>query len=398
MAATLAPTLSLRAAETPGRPGRYRLGSVFLTPRVQLKNLGVDSNVFAQEFEGVSDTIIQLSPSLTIAPSAGRFRLSGLGSLDINRFLAQGSESSTDHYLAARLERDVGRVTLLGGGGVGRFRERFAFEETERIQRRERHVFAGLVLRPTTRLSGSFQGTRRVYEFPGDSSLAVSIRQILDRTTLVGSFDARYEVTRLTALVASWETFRDRFANRLGSAPDEVSSSRGLIGLDFGPRAVVNGRLLAGLRSFPEAGGVAKYRGLALLTNLGVPFGWGRINGLLDRDVLYAVNRASSAEDQRRNTYVWTRQRGDVTFALPARLTGTVFVSHESARFLLPFVVNRVSSTRTDRLWNVGGGLQRRVKASLRLGVGVDWQRRTSQFAGSSYSRVRYGLQGEFAP
>lgn len=391
--------VSTRAADEPRpRAGRYRVGPLFLTPKLDLKNLGVDTNVFADESTRVSDTIIDLSPSLTIAPAGRRLRVSGLASLDFNHFVEQASERSTDHFVTGRIERDIGPATLIGGAGEGRFRERFAFEEEERIARGETHAFVGLAIRPTSRVSGSVHGTRRVYDFRGGSPQATSIKQTLDRTSYLVNVETRYKLTRATSLVASWDSFDDHFANPLGSAPPTVSSSRLMGGFDFGPKAIVNGRLLAGTRRFPAGGGVAPYNGLALAANIGAPLRSARLVGYADRDVLYAVNRAGTPEDQRRNTYVWTRLRGELTVELPAQLIGRGFLNREQARFLLPFVVDGNATVRTDRFWTLGGAIERRISDGLRVGLTLDWERRTSALRASSYGRARYGIQGSWTP
>lgn len=399
VASVLAPGQA-RAAEGAKRAGRYRIGPFYVTPKLLLRDFGVDTNVFAEEGSGVSDMIIDLAPQLVLAPAGRRVRLSGIGALDINHFVNEASERSIDHEVTGRLEVDVGRqFTLIGAGGQGTFRERFSFEEEERIQRHESSVGGGLSYTPAARLTGSALLTRQVYGFDGGSALANLVKETLDRTSLVGSLRAQYALTRATAIVASWESFRDNFDTAVGPAPREVRSSRLLGGLELSRRAIVRGKLMAGVRHFPSDAGVAPYDGLALSANLGVPlFGVGQVAGLADRDVRFGLNRAGSAEDQRRNTYVWTRFGGELGLELPLSLVGRAHVGRERASFLLPFQTGDTLKERVDRLWTVNGSVTRQISASLKVGLNMEWQRRTSNFPGSSSDRVRWGVQAEYLP
>jgi hypothetical protein len=387
-----------RAAEGGKRPGRYRIGPFYATPKL-LMDFGVDSNVFAEEGTGVSDMIIDLAPQIVLAPAGRRVRVSGIAALDINHFVTVASERSVDRDAAGRLEVDVGRqFTLIGAGGRGNYRERFSFEEEERIERHESNLSGGLTWRPAARLTGSALLTRQVYDFEGDSALAQDVKETLARTSLIGTLGAQYALTRATSIVGSWESFRDDFDYAVGTAPTQVRSSRVLGGLALGRRAIVRGKLMAGVRHFPPDGGVAPYDGLALSANLAVTAFGAQLTGLADRDVLFGVNRAGSAEDQRRNTYVWTRIGAEVLYELPWGLLGRTQVGRERANFLLPFQVGDTLQERVDRLWTVNGSVKRQISPSLKLGLAVEWQRRSSNFPGSSSDRLRWGVQGEYLP
>ena len=66
-------TLPAAAAERQKkRPGRFRVGPVYLTPKLALRNAGVDTNVFNQRTGEISDTTVVLSPILEGALPVGR--------------------------------------------------------------------------------------------------------------------------------------------------------------------------------------------------------------------------------------------------------------------------------------------------------------------------------------
>src|SRR6058998_1365016 len=110
-------------------PGRFRVGPVYLTPKLALKNAGVDTNVFNQRTGEIPDTSIILSPTLLAAlPVGRRLRLTGEGHVDFNYFRRQSSERSTDFGGEGRAELDFGRFTFFGGGGGGQSRQRFSLD------------------------------------------------------------------------------------------------------------------------------------------------------------------------------------------------------------------------------------------------------------------------------
>src|SRR6185436_1855716 len=88
-AALVASALPAYAAEKEKkkRPGRFRVGPLYLTPKLQLKNAGVDTNVFNQRTDEIADTSAVLSPATLIAwPIGRRIRLTGETHVDLNYF------------------------------------------------------------------------------------------------------------------------------------------------------------------------------------------------------------------------------------------------------------------------------------------------------------------------
>jgi hypothetical protein len=382
------------------RPGRFRVGPVYFTPRLQLKNAGVDTNVFNQRTDEIPDTSVILSPTLLAAlPVGRRLRLTGEGHVDFNYFRQQSSERSTDFGGEGRAELDVGPFTFFGGGGGSESRQRFSIEIDQRVLRQERWGTAGIRATPTTRLSLSVSGTTRVYEFESRLVGGVNIKERLDRNELTGTAQLRYAVTPRTAIVASVYAIEDRFLRQPQEASRVSRSYRYLGGLEFSEKALIRGKVLAGVREFPASGSTPRYQGPALAVSASVPLlQYGLLTAIAERDVFYALTPVAVASDRFRNSYVSTRLAGEAIVNLPFSLFGRGNFGLEQAKYLLPYPTGNGFAPRMDHLWTAGASLLRAFRTGVRVGGTVQWGRRVSSFPIYSYQGLRYGVQAEIVP
>ena len=380
--------------------GRFRVGPVYLTPKLALKNAGVDSNVFNQRTGEIPDTSIVLSPTLLAAlPVGRRIRLTGEGHVDFNYFRRQSSERSTDFGGEGRAELDFGPFTFFGGGGGGQSRQRFSIDVDQRVLRHERWATAGLKLTPSPRLSATLSASGRIYEFGSFLVRGFNVKENLDRNELTASLLLRSAVTRRTAVVASADVIEDRFLRQAGSASRLTHSRRYLAGFEFGQKTFIRGKLLAGVREFPASASAPPYRGPALAVSSSVPLlQYGRLTVLADRDIYYSVSPGIVASDRVRNTYVSTRLSAEVEVGLPFALLGRSSFGLEEAKYLLPYPNGEGFAPRVDHLWTAGASVLRAFRTGLRVGGGVQWGRRVSSFPLFSYQGLRYGVQAEIVP
>jgi hypothetical protein len=400
-AAVLAGVVSAAGQEA-GPRGRYKLGPLHLTPRLELRNAGIDSNVFNTRVDPIPDTSVVLRPSVEGGLGVGRrLRATGKGWVDVNYFRQRRTERSFDFGGEGSAELDVGRITLLGGGGGRQSKQRFAQDFDERLLQQEKWADAGLRLRITRKTALTVKGAGRV--FLHESFLvqgAGDVRDALDRNTLSVVTQLRYALTRRTTALVSAEAIEDRFLHAPPDLARHVRSFRYLAGFEFGPRAAVQGQILAGLREFPArfSPGAPAYRGPALDVEAALPLRSVRLAGIARRDVYYSVSGARQRDDRLRNTYVSALYRGELATDLPFQLLGQGYVEFLSARSILPRQQGDHLVHRVDHTWTVGGSLLRRFGDGIKLGGTVAWSRRRSAFGGFDYLRFLYGLQGEVLP
>jgi hypothetical protein len=405
-AAVVAMAATASAQATQEKPGRYHVGPLYLTPRIALKNAGVDTNVFQTLDAPTRDEVVIVTPRLDGAMEIGRrLRVTGHGLVDFNYYRRQGEERSRDFYGEGDAELDLGPFTLLGGGGGGQFTQRFSIDIDERLLRQEKHAYVGLAWRQKSRLSARAEGRGEVFTFaPGVFRLGGAVKESMDRNTLSARGQVRYALTNRTALLTTAEAFEDRFfSQRIDSPPRIRHTYRYLAGFEFSQRAFLTGRLLAGVRDYPGtlAAGSPPYRGPAILADLMVPIRQrARLHGVAERDVLYASSLVDLEGARYRNAFVFTRYRGDLAFTLPLQLTAVTYAGFEQSRYLLPypFPDSNHLADRLDHRWTAGVGLTRRFGDSIRIGGHLDWARRVSSLPFFSYEGLRYGLNAEVLP
>jgi hypothetical protein len=388
----------------PQQPGRFRLGPVRVTPRIELRNAGVDTNVFNSAAAPVPDTSVVLRTTLEgYVPVRGRLRLWGTGYLDFNYFRRQATERSTDFGGSGHAELPVGPFVLFGGGGGLQAHQRATIDLDERVLRQERSAYAGAETRVGSRLTllGQASGLEsrygRTFASGGDP---FRLARGLDRNTLTATGELRIKLTTLTTAVGRAEAISDRFLMQR-DARGVTHSYRYLAGFQFDPLAAVNGSAMIGFREVPvtSSGSLPPYRGTVFLANTAIPlFGRARLSIDGQRDLVFAATEADSAAGRLRNSYVSTRLAGHLELGLPFDLLGRAGGGLEGARYILPYPVGSALLRRADHLYTADASLLRLVGGSLRVGGTVSYSRRVSNQQGSSYQGWRYGLQAELRP
>lgn len=398
-----------QATDKTERPGRFRLGPLWLTPKLVLRNAGVDNNVYnanGGDTPTVSDRQAALTPGLDLLlPVGKRARLSGAGTLGLNWFQRQDSEKSTDLNGQGRAEVDLGPLTVFGSVAAGRHRQRFSVEIDQRLERSSRSRGGGLRWHVTRRLALAGEGTWQRSRFEqGVQVRGQSVKSALDRDTRALSGQLTWALSPRTDFLATADVLEDTFpGTRPSAGEDVVRSSRLLAGLSFNRGALLSGSLRIGLRRFPNRAGqdAPEYSGLGLAANLGVPVGArARLSVNANRDVNYAVAAGQGERGTRRNTYVSELYGGQLDFELPLSLVARGLLSFERADYLLPQAPTPGAAAleRQDDVTTWGGALLRAFGKSLRVGVNVERARRSSNLGGFGYERTSYGLTAEYLP
>jgi hypothetical protein len=395
-------------AQEPRRPsGRYRVGALELTPRLVLKNAGVDTNVFHTLQDPVRDQVVVFGPRLDGALRVGRrLRATGTTWVDFNYFHREDDESSTDFYGGGDVSWTFPHFDLFGGGGGGQFTQRFSIDVDERLLRQEKRAHAGATWRITSRLGLTGQWTGEVVTFaPAAFRLGGSVKESLDRNTLIGAGQIRYDLTNRTRFVLSGEALEDRFFSQRGPNPRTRRSYRGLAGFEVAEstfRRTPSGKLLFGVRDFPEtSGGSPTYRGPVAVVALAMPLGrlglW-RLDA--ERDVRFASSLVDLGSVRYRNAFVYERFQAEQQVALPLRVVGVWAGGFEQARYLFPYpyLSRSFLAHRVDHRWMGRVALARSFGRSMRLGGHVVWTRRVSSLPLFSYEGLTYGLTAEVTP
>jgi hypothetical protein len=382
--------------------GLWRLGFLRLTPLVQLRNAGVDTNPFLTSTAATEETEVVLRAGLQVCVPVGRrLRLRGDGWLDYT-FYSDALQPRAWHPGGdARAELALGPFTFFGGGGEFRARERYTTDIDTRVERREGWLNGGVQYQLTRIFGVDVGAEQRRYRYLPETVGAAPIRLFLDRDSLSYQGRLRHALTPLTTALLSAEVTDDTFRF---AEPSRATTRSYLYlgGFELADKALVRGRLLAGVRDIParSAGSVAAYRGPAVQSALILPLLQQRLqlSASFNRDAYYSASASDGEAETLRNIYTYGRWGFAVEFELPLGLIGRAIAGWERAEYQLPSAVGDTLTRREDRIESLGGSLLRRLGRNARLGLTAVHTKRTSSLPGLAYSRWQYGLQGEFTP
>jgi hypothetical protein len=409
-AATAAVAFSAASArpaddDGPEQPKQHHIGKITFTPRILLKSAGVETNVFQTLQDPVRDDIAVISPRVDgFAPLSDHTRVSGMGFLEQYYYRQNAQERATNFYGEGEVVGDYGPWVLKGGGGGGQFTERLSVEVGDLLTHQEERAHAGATLKVSRRISATVQASGETYTYsPGVFRYGGNIKDALDRRTLLGAAQLRYTLTSLTTAVVGAEVQNDNFPSQPPVFPRDHQSYRYVGGLELADRAMVSGRVLAGVREFPGtlAEGIVPYTGPVVSADLTAPvLHVLRLHGVGERDVQYGANIVVFGPSPYRNTFILTRYLGDGLVDLPWNLTAFAGGGFEQADYLLPYPVPETSvfAKRLDHRWSSQAGLYRRFGNTLKIGGHIGWVRRVSTVTLYSYEDVTYALTAEVIP
>ena len=132
------------------KEARSHVGPFYVTPRITLKELGVDSNVFNAAGQPESDFTATVTPSADIwVPVARRALLQTTVGSDLVWYSNFDTERSIDPHVNGRGELYLRRITLFAGGGYRNTRQRLNYEVDLRARHIEEAAEAGIAVKLT---------------------------------------------------------------------------------------------------------------------------------------------------------------------------------------------------------------------------------------------------------
>jgi hypothetical protein len=194
------------------RPGLFAVGPFWVTPRLRLGTLGVDTNVVYTATDRRTDFVASGGPGLDVALPGRPLRLDLSGWLDYLYFARTASERRLTGEARARLGLTAQR---LRAGLEQGYRERFdrpSAEVDERVPRTEWATRADLELDLSRRLGLRTQLGSESSDVEGQPEFAgAQLDATLTRRTRRGLLGLSCKVASKTALLAEGELQEDRF-------------------------------------------------------------------------------------------------------------------------------------------------------------------------------------------
>ena len=218
--AILVPEVYSFPLPTFGRPGletrrahAVRIGQALsIVPSAAVTRLGVDSNVFNQSGQPVSDFTATAGPALDAILDLKLVQVTASGNVDFVYYRRFDDQRSVDRYGEARIDvKPSRRIDLWFGGDAKATKQRLNFEVDPRIPWHEQTVEAGVRVRPWQRVEFELTGRDFDQRFEDSVFLGVELRATLTERVRSATATARWILTPFTTLVASAGSATHRF-------------------------------------------------------------------------------------------------------------------------------------------------------------------------------------------
>jgi hypothetical protein len=386
-----------------------QIGPIYLTPRFELHEVGVDSNVFNDDREE-KDFTATFAAGLEAIVLTGPGRLTTSTTTDYVWYDKFAAERSINNTAVVGFEVFTARLRPWIRAEYTRTRERPGFEIDTRARRKEPILSGGLDLNLGGRTALQFNVRHHTTHFGTDEFYRdVNLSEELDSSSRAYGVAYRMELTPLTTFILKTEIQQDRFEQ--ATARDSRSfmiAPR----LELDPDALLAGQIELGFRSFqPDDERLPDYTGL--VGSAGVTY------------TLFQSTQFS-LQFERNTTYSYEVDepyylRTGGTLSVTQRLVGPFDLQFTVGRQQLAYRASgssdfdRRASTgsprpepveerleiahgRVDRVETLGGGVGYRLGDTVRLGVNVESAtRRSTARPDRRYDRTRYFVTASYA-
>ncbi len=371
------------AAETASRPGRFKLGPLYLTPTFVVGTLGLDTNVFYSATDRRTDATANGGPGVELVLPLGRsLRLLADSGLNYLYFVRTESQRRLAGHLRSGLEYATPRLTAQLQEGYTRTYERPSFEVDRRILQDRWGTSADLTVKTVARLWIHGGASRQQIDVgSGQAFLGTDPRTTLSRNESKLLLGLQYALTPKTFLILEGDHQLDRFefderrdadSNRLYGGFRLDSKTR-LFG-----RAVVGKRFFRLQRAPDEGRAHAAYAAVELSYRVGPKT---LLATSYHRDLDYSAFATSGATPTLTQTAYGARIEKGLVGRLDLRLSGrlTRFRTDGSIRVKSSDGSPTVA-VRADRARELGADLGYVFPSSLRIGVAAVYTNRRSNF------------------
>jgi len=246
--AVLAVASPARAQEQePVKDGRFITGPLAWTPTFELRDAGIDSNVFNTPTDPKEDMTATARSQVDSVLKLGLLRATTVGSLAYNYFDQYKSQRGLNRRVATHLEVPTMRVSPDLSASWARVKERSGNEIDIRTPRTDLAYAGGLQARLTSKLSViATVGRQKSTYDSGVTFHETEIARQLNRESTMAIVTTRVALTPLTSLSIDATAAHDSFPFRPVAATD---NGRIDARLEFAPDAIIRGAASVGYHS-----------------------------------------------------------------------------------------------------------------------------------------------------
>ncbi|HEX7139313.1 MAG TPA: outer membrane beta-barrel protein [Vicinamibacterales bacterium] len=375
-------------------------GPLYAKPTLQLKEFGIDNNVFNTYGEQRSDFTLTFAPRMDWSvPVAKRALFQATTAADLVWYAQYASERSVDPQLDVRGRVFFRRLTLFAERDYLNTRQRPNQEIDVRARHVDENLTGGVELAVTPELSVRVAGQHLSTRYDATSEYDnTSLQRTLNRDTDGIAIKSLYRLTALTSIGARFDDLQDRFPMSPGRNSDSI---RVMPGVEFKPRALISGTAYVGYRQFtpldptllPDFRGLVAQLGLSYTllgaTTFGVSY---------NRDLTYSY-------DELQPFFIDNSVGASVRRALGRRFDALLSAdrhAYEYEDMLKPDAppgggVLGAIPARVDTTWNYTASVGYRLGRDGRIGAGVSyWHRDSTTRTFRAYDNLRVGTTMTF--
>ena len=374
----------------PWESARWRFGPLAVTPRIELKNLGWDSNVFNETEDPKSSFTTTVGAPIDWWLRFGRARLHGVDYFEGVYFASYPSQGGFNQRHDLTLQVPLNRIRPYVGGYYLSTNDRPGYEIDVRLRRNESELNAGVIIRLASRLDLDVSGRQTAYSYQDEEYAGTPYSTRLNRRTEKFGAQARYRLTPLTTITLLADNVRERFSEYPIRDNDGF---RILPGVEFGQYALIQGKVQVGYRNFDTVQtGMPDFSGLVANAELSYAFrGMTRFTVGVSREIYFSFEVLEPF-------YI---QPG-LTLSVTQQVTGPWDVQARGGWYRLEYQAAQplegvTAAGRVDRYNTFGGGIGYRVGKDIRVGFNVDYFRRESVFYAQDFEGLRAGAAVTYA-
>jgi hypothetical protein len=370
--AVLAMASGARAQE-PVKDGRFITGPIAWTPTFELREAGVDSNVFNTPTDAKQDMTATARSQVDSVLKLGLLRATTAGALEYNYFEQYTSQRGLNRRVSTHLEVPVTRFSPNMTVSWGRMKERSGNEIDLRTPRTDFAFAGGLEAHLTSKLSviATAGGQQSTYD-AGFTFHELEIARQLNRESTMATVTARVALTPLTTLSIDATAAHDSFPFRPAAATD---NGRIDARFEFAPDAVIRGAASVGYHSMQpyyrrtSRSTAAAFSGITSSLDLGYTLlGATRFIGHFSHDANYSLYM---------NQPYYVSTSGGLQIL--QRLFGPVDLDLRGSLESLDYPQTETESAYLDTAETLAGGLSIRVSRQAVLALLYDNSERRSE-------------------
>ena len=288
----------------------FRVGPLLVTPRLTVREIGIDTNVFDEPVDPKRDFTATATPDLRFFMRAGVIRFTASSAADFTYYREYADERGISRQIRARTDLLLGRVQPWVAGAFVQTRDRPNAELDRRARRHGLEYSGGLNLEISPR-STVFIATARTETTFREAEVfqGVDLAAALNRDSEITDGGLRTTLTPFTTFTLRGGVQRDRFVHApLRDSDSTVASAQ----FDIAPDAIIRGRARVGYRWFdPVDPSVERYQGVVGLLGIGFSaLGAARFDVAWTRDVEYSFEQSDGYFVQTGLALTYTQRLG----------------------------------------------------------------------------------------